>query len=98
MNDLLWYAPLFLHVLKPEQFLKIISALLLEISVVFISDSLPMLSSAAIGMQCFMEPFKWCHTSIPIVPRDLLDLLCSPTPIIAGVLTSYKDEVEWGEV
>ena len=69
------YSKLFIQVLTAEQFFKILSAMLLEISTIFVADNLPVLSSATIGMQCFMDPFKWPHTSIPILPRDLLEIL-----------------------
>ena len=36
-------------------------------------------------------PFKWLHTYIPILPREQIDYLESPTPYIMGVLSNYVD-------
>jgi len=36
-------------------------------------------------------PLKWLHTYIPILPREQIDYLDSPTPYVMGVLSSYVD-------
>jgi hypothetical protein len=50
---------MFLSSLNADDFLKILYAMMLEKSVIFVSDNLPVLSSAVLGMQCFLLPFKW---------------------------------------
>jgi hypothetical protein len=59
MADIQWLSPMFLSALSADSFLKILTAIMLEKSVIFVSDNLPLLSSAVLGMQCFLHPFKW---------------------------------------
>lgn len=67
--------------------------MMLEKSVIFVSDNLPLLSSAVLGMQCFLNPFKWCHVSIPILPKSLLDMIEAPVPFILGLLKIHVEHV-----
>ncbi|CDW87030.1 UNKNOWN [Stylonychia lemnae] len=84
--------------MKVLDFMRIVSALLLETSIIFISDNLPTLSAAVIGIQSFLEPFEWCHTSIPALPQDLLEITGAPTPFIVGILRSQEQSIEWSEI
>lgn len=67
--------------------------MLLEKSVIFVSDNLPLLSSAVLGMQCFLYPFKWCHVQIPLLPKSLLDMIEAPMPFLVGLLRSHVEHV-----
>lgn len=33
-------------------------------------------------------PFSWQHTFIPLLPPNLIDIVCAPTPYIVGLLSS----------
>lgn len=35
-----------------------------------------------------MYPFVWQHTYIPVLPSAMLDIVCTPTPFIVGLLSS----------
>ena len=63
--------------------------MMLEKSVIFVSDNIPLLSSAILGMQCFLAPFKWTYVQIPILPRSLVDMIEAPMPFIVGLLKSH---------
>lgn len=39
-------------------------------------------------------PFTWQHVFIPVLPKSLLEYVCSPVPFIVGVLSIYKGIVE----
>ena len=91
LNDLLWLSPMILSGLTAEQFFKVLVSILLEKSVIFVSDNIPLLSSAVLGLQVFLNPFKWCHVSIPILPQSLLDMIEAPMPIMVGLLKSHLD-------
>ena len=86
---MLWLAPMFLSALTAESFFKILCAIMLEKSVIFVSDNLPLLSSAILGMQCFLHPFKWSYVQIPILPRSLVDMIEAPMPFLVGLLRSH---------
>lgn len=84
---------MFLSALSANQFMRILTAMLLEKSVIFVSDNLPLLSSAVLGMQHFLFPFKWCYVQIPILPRSLVEMIEAPMPILVGLLNSHLDFV-----
>jgi len=50
-----------------------------------------LLFSICEGLMNLIFPFKWLHTYIPILPREQIDYLDSPTPYVMGVLSSYVD-------
>ena len=87
--DMMWLSPMFLSALTSSQFLKILYAMMLEKSIIFVSDNLPLLSSAVLGMQCFLHPFKWSYVQIPILPQSLVDIIEAPMPFIIGLLRSH---------
>lgn len=89
----MWLSPMFLSALSADTFLKILYAIMLEKSVIFVSDNLPLLSSATLGMQSFLHPFKWSYVQIPILPRSLVDMVEAPMPFIVGLLKSHLNEV-----
>lgn len=35
-----------------------------------------------------LYPFVWQHTYIPVLPSAMLDIVCTPTPFIVGLLSS----------
>lgn len=35
-----------------------------------------------------LYPFVWQHTYIPVLPPAMLDIVCTPTPFIVGLLSS----------
>lgn len=35
-----------------------------------------------------LYPFVWQHTYIPVLPTAMLDIVCTPTPFIVGLLSS----------
>lgn len=39
-------------------------------------------------MVAITYPFTWQHTYIPVLPPAMIDIVCSPTPFLIGLLTS----------
>ena len=35
-----------------------------------------------------LYPFTWQHTYIPVLPPSMIDIVCSPTPFLIGLLSS----------
>lgn len=46
------------------------------------------LSSTIHAIVTLLYPFSWQHTFIPVLPSDMIDVVCSPTPYIIGITTS----------
>ena len=60
-------------------------ALLLEKTVIFVSQSRTVLGYAAEAFTSLLFPFQWEQILIPILPPSLKDYLNSPVPLIAGI-------------
>lgn len=59
------------------------------------------LSSCVHAFASIIYPFSWQHTFIPLLPPNLIDVVCAPTPYIVGLLSSnshllnsLEDEME----
>ncbi|XP_076007703.1 DENN domain-containing protein 2A-like [Genypterus blacodes] len=68
--------------------LRVFGSLLLERRVIFTADKLSTLSQCCHAMVALLYPFVWQHTYIPVLPSAMLDIVCTPTPFIVGLLSS----------
>uniref|UniRef100_A0A7N5JJA6 DENN domain containing 2A n=1 Tax=Ailuropoda melanoleuca TaxID=9646 RepID=A0A7N5JJA6_AILME len=74
--------------LSVRHLLCVFASLLLERRVIFIADKLSTLSKCCHAMVAVIYPFTWQHTYIPVLPPAMIDIVCSPTPFLIGLLTS----------
>ncbi|XP_045177331.2 uncharacterized protein LOC123537576 isoform X4 [Mercenaria mercenaria] len=74
--------------LGSDKLLKVFSTILLERSVLFCAKHLSTLSSTIHAIVSLLYPFSWQHTFIPVLPSDMIDVVCSPTPYIIGITVS----------
>jgi hypothetical protein len=56
-SDHMWYCPALFSLFHIEDFYKILTAVMLERSLIFVSDSVTILSSAILGFKTLMKPF-----------------------------------------
>lgn len=84
--DIVWYGPFFLKKLKFDDFYYLLRAVLLEKSVVFISNNLNLLTAIINGFRVLLRPFKWCHLFISVLPKLLIDYMCAPNPMLVGIV------------
>ncbi|XP_032361005.1 DENN domain-containing protein 2A isoform X2 [Etheostoma spectabile] len=68
--------------------LRVLGSLLLERRVIFTADKLSTLSQCCHAVVALLYPFVWQHTYIPVLPSAMLDIVCTPTPFIVGLLSS----------
>ncbi|XP_042259416.1 DENN domain-containing protein 2A-like isoform X2 [Thunnus maccoyii] len=68
--------------------LRVFGSLLLERRVIFTADKLSTLSQCCHAVVALLYPFVWQHTYIPVLPSEMLDIVCTPTPFIVGLLSS----------
>uniref|UniRef100_A0A8C6P0P6 DENN domain containing 2C n=1 Tax=Nothobranchius furzeri TaxID=105023 RepID=A0A8C6P0P6_NOTFU len=66
--------------------LQVFASLLLERRVIFVADKLSVLSRCSHAALALLYPFTWQHTFVPVLPASMLDISCSPTPFLIGVL------------
>ncbi|XP_067383693.1 DENN domain-containing protein 2C isoform X2 [Channa argus] len=75
-----------LQCLSVGKLLQVFASLLLERRVIFIADKLSVLSRCSHAALALLYPFTWQHTFVPVLPASMLDISCSPTPFLIGVL------------
>lgn len=68
--------------------LRVFASLLLERRVIFTADKLSTLSQCCHAMVALLYPLTWQHTYIPVLPPSMMDIVCTPTPFIVGLLSS----------
>uniref|UniRef100_A0A672H4W4 UDENN domain-containing protein n=1 Tax=Salarias fasciatus TaxID=181472 RepID=A0A672H4W4_SALFA len=68
--------------------LRVFGSLLLERRLIFTADRLSTLSQCCHAVVALLYPFVWQHTYIPVLPSAMLDIVCTPTPFIVGLLSS----------
>jgi hypothetical protein len=60
------------------------TAVMLERSVIFVGKA-SMISSAILGLNSLLNPFKWCFAFVPILPHPLIDMVEAPVPLLVGI-------------
>ena len=68
-----WHLPTFFSLFGPDTFFKVLTAVLLERSIVFVHQNYSVISSVILSLKTLLRPFMWCHSMIPVLPRALLD-------------------------
>ncbi|KAM4736869.1 DENN domain-containing protein 2C isoform 2-T2 [Anableps anableps] len=82
-----------LQCLSVGKLLQVFASLLLERRVIFVADKLSVLSRCSHAVLALLYPFTWQHTFVPVLPASMLDISCSPTPFLIGVLAPCLPEV-----
>ncbi|KAJ3424018.1 denn (aex-3) domain-containing protein [Anaeramoeba flamelloides] len=72
-------------ILSLENILEIIRYTLLEKTIVFLSQSLRVLSCAPFAIFTLISPFKWQGAIMPIIPTSLISFIDSPVPVMLGI-------------
>ncbi|CAI9722833.1 Hypothetical predicted protein [Octopus vulgaris] len=83
-----------LTLLGIEKLIWIFSTLLVERNIILCSKNLGTLSRTIHGLITLLYPFQWQHTYVPILPPNMLEIVCSPTPYIVGILSSYLPDLK----
>ncbi|CAG12143.1 unnamed protein product, partial [Tetraodon nigroviridis] len=73
--------------------LRVFGSLLLERRVIFTANKLSTLSQCCHAAVALLYPFVWQHTYIPVLPPAMLDIVCTPTPFIVGLLSSSLSQL-----
>ncbi|KAL7985395.1 hypothetical protein Chor_003965 [Crotalus horridus] len=76
-----------LKCLNISHLIQVCASLLLERRVIFVADNLSTLSKCGHAVVATLYPFTWQHTYIPVLPASMIDIVCSPTPFLIGILS-----------
>ncbi|XP_019369304.1 PREDICTED: DENN domain-containing protein 2C [Gavialis gangeticus] len=74
--------------------IRVCASLLLERRVIFVADSLSTLSKCGHAVVAMLYPFTWQHTYIPVLPAPMIDIVCSPTPFLIGILSCSLPQLQ----
>ena len=80
-----WHLPTFFSLFGPTTFYKLLTAVLLERSIVFVHPNLTVISSVILSLKTLLRPFMWCYSLIPVLPRALLEHILQPLPVLVGI-------------
>lgn len=83
-----WHLPTLMSLISPEMLCKLLTAVLLERSLVFVHDHLAILSSVVLALKTLIRPFQWCYLFVPVLPNALLETLDLPQPQLVGITAS----------
>ena len=67
-----WHIPVLFSLFGPKSFCKLLTAVLLERSIVFVHRNPAVVSSVILALKTLIRPFQWCHSLIPLLPRSIL--------------------------
>ncbi|XP_075377643.1 DENN domain-containing protein 2C isoform X3 [Mycteria americana] len=74
--------------------IRVFASLLLERRVIFVADNLSTLSKCGHAAVAMLYPFTWQHTYIPVLPTSMIDIACSPTPFLIGILSCSLPQLQ----
>eukprot|EP01113_Clastostelium_recurvatum_P020279 TRINITY_DN2406_c1_g2_i5.p1 TRINITY_DN2406_c1_g2~~TRINITY_DN2406_c1_g2_i5.p1 ORF type:complete len:810 (+),score=171.49 TRINITY_DN2406_c1_g2_i5:362-2431(+) len=77
--------------LSGDSLATLVTCVLLEQSVLIVSQSLGVVSSAVLSLVPLIKPFVWQGAFIPILPEILSESLDSPIPFIMGMQYAPED-------
>ncbi|XP_074833453.1 DENN domain-containing protein 2C isoform X2 [Carettochelys insculpta] len=80
--------------LSISHLIRVCASLLLERRVVFVADNLSTLSKCGHAVVATLYPFTWQHTYIPVLPASMIDIVCSPTPFLIGILSCSLPQLQ----
>ncbi|XP_042655946.1 DENN domain-containing protein 2C isoform X3 [Tyto alba] len=80
--------------LSISHMIRVFASLLLERRVIFVADSLSTLSKCGHAAVATLYPFTWQHTYIPVLPTSMIDIVCSPTPFLIGILSCSLPQLQ----
>ncbi|XP_066481010.1 DENN domain-containing protein 2C [Tiliqua scincoides] len=80
--------------LSISNLIQVCASLLLERRVIFVADNLSTLSKCGHAVVATLYPFTWQHTYIPVLPASMIDIVCSPTPFLIGILSCSLTQLQ----
>ena len=81
-----------LHCVGVDGVLTLWHALLLERSVLLVSDTPALLGASCEALRALLHPLRWECTYVPLLPRSLLTFLEAPTPFLMATQRRFLAE------
>ncbi|XP_051887648.1 DENN domain-containing protein 3-like [Pristis pectinata] len=77
----------------PETVLQILTNILTERRLVFLSSHWPLLTLVTQSFLHFLQPLRWRHPYIPVLATQMLDLVMAPTVFLMGCHSRHMDTI-----
>ena len=90
-----WHIPVLFSLFGPKTFCKLLTAVLLERSIVFVHGNPSVVSSVILALKTLIRPFQWCHSLIPLLPRSILQHIVTPLPVLGGINNDDYDRLRY---
>ncbi|GFS01665.1 DENN domain-containing protein 2A-like isoform X2 [Elysia marginata] len=91
LDDVNYESPLFY--LGTDRLVKVFSSMLMERRIILCSSNLSTLTQTVHALSALLYPFHWQHVYVPLLPEEMLDVVCAPMPYILGVLSAFLPQV-----
>ncbi|XP_072324413.1 DENN domain-containing protein 3 isoform X2 [Scyliorhinus torazame] len=78
---------------KPKCILQILTSILIEQKIVFLSADWALLTLIAECFILYLHPLQWKHTYVPILSKGMMDFLMAPTAFLMGCHIDYFNKV-----
>ncbi|KAK3777120.1 hypothetical protein RRG08_055865 [Elysia crispata] len=91
LDDVNYESPLFY--LGTDRLVKVFSSMLMERRIILCSSNLSILTQTVHALSALLYPFHWQHVYVPLLPQEMLDVVCAPMPYILGVLSAFLPQV-----
>ncbi|RUS72247.1 hypothetical protein EGW08_019988 [Elysia chlorotica] len=91
LDDVNYESPLFY--LGTDRLVKVFSSMLMERRIILCSSNLSILTQTVHALSALLYPFHWQHVYVPLLPLEMLDVVCAPMPYILGVLSAFLPQV-----
>ncbi|TMW63881.1 hypothetical protein Poli38472_014791 [Pythium oligandrum] len=82
---LMWALPVLLDHISITKLIQALGLLLVEMKVIVVSKSIPLLSATTLSLSALLHPLVWAGPLIIILPPSIHEYLEAPVPIICGV-------------
>ncbi|CAL1547490.1 unnamed protein product, partial [Lymnaea stagnalis] len=82
-----------LYYLGTDKLVKVFAAMLMERNIMLCSSNLSVLTQTVHALAALLYPFQWQHVYIPLLPSEMLDVVCAPMPYVLGVLSAFLPQV-----
>ncbi|XP_041045801.1 DENN domain-containing protein 3 [Carcharodon carcharias] len=79
---------------KPECILQILTCILIEQRIVFLSADWALLTLIAECFILYLHPLQWQHTYVPVLSKGMVDFLMAPTAFLMGCHIDYFNQVQ----
>ena len=84
-TEFYWHCSTFFSLLDQTKILQLLTALLLEETVIFVDDDAGKISSAVFALKLLLRPFYWPYVLVSVLPNELLETLDAPLSLLVGI-------------